>query len=131
MQTKFFSKINLSKGYWQITIQEDDIAKTAFVTADGSCEFLEMTFGMINLGAKLKRVMKKLTEGLDDVDFYWDDILVHTCMWKEHIRAIRELFSRLVKGWVNYQTYEVPIRSKQCGFSWPSIGARNDWSTSG
>ena len=97
---KFFSKINLSMGYWQITIPEDDIVKTAFVTPDGSCEFLKMTFGRINLGVKLKRVMKKLTEGLDDVDFYWDDILVHTCMSKEHIRAIREFFPRLVKGWV-------------------------------
>ena len=44
---KFFSKIDLSKGYWQITIPEEDIPKTAFVTPDGSYEFLKMPFGMI------------------------------------------------------------------------------------
>ena len=33
---KFYSKIDLSKGYWQITIPEEDIQKTAFVTPDGS-----------------------------------------------------------------------------------------------
>ena len=32
------------------------------------------------------------------VDFYWDDILVHTRTWEEHIRALRELFSRLVQA---------------------------------
>ena len=45
---KLFTKIDLSKGYWQITIVEEDIPKTAFVTTDGSYEFLKMPFGMIN-----------------------------------------------------------------------------------
>ena len=31
---KFFTKIDLSKGYWQITIPEEDIPKAAFVTPD-------------------------------------------------------------------------------------------------
>ena len=56
---KFFTKIDLSKGYWQITIPEEDIPKTAFVTPDGSYEFLKMPFGMINSAATLKRAMKK------------------------------------------------------------------------
>ena len=62
---KFFTKINLSKGYWQITIPKEDIPKTAFVTPDGSYEFLKLPFGMINSAATLKRAMKKLIEDLD------------------------------------------------------------------
>ena len=95
---KFYSKIDLSKGYWQITIPEEDIQRTAFVTPDGSYEFLKMPFGMIKSAATLKRAMKKLLEDLANVDFYWDDILVHTRTWEEHIRALRELFSRLVQA---------------------------------
>ena len=95
---KFFSKIDFSKGYWQISIPEEEIPKTAFVTPDGSYEFLKMPFGMINSAATLKRAMKKLIEDLDDVDFYWDDILVHTRTWEEHIRVLRELFSLLVQA---------------------------------
>ena len=66
---KFYSKIDLRKGYWQITIPED-IQKTAFVTPDGLYEFLKMPLGMINSAATLKRAMKKLLEDLVDVDFY-------------------------------------------------------------
>ena len=94
---KFFTKIDLSKGYWQITIPEEDIPKTAFVTPDSSYEFLKMPFGMINSAATLKRAMKKLIKDLDNVDFYWDDILVHTRTWQEHIKALRELFARLMQ----------------------------------
>ena len=94
----FYSKIDLSKGYWQITIPEEDIQKMAFATLDGSYEFLKMPFGIINSAATLKRAMKKLLEDLVHVDFYWDDILVHTRTWEEHIRALRELFWRLVQA---------------------------------
>ena len=93
---KYFTRIDLSKGYWQISIPEEDIPKTAFVTPDGSYEFLKMPFGMINSAATLKRAIKKLLRGLDNVEFYWDDILVHTRTWEEHIKALRELFRRLL-----------------------------------
>ena len=33
-KSKFFSKIDLSKGYWQIPIAEEDVFKTAFVTSN-------------------------------------------------------------------------------------------------
>ena len=46
-----------------------------------------MAFGMINSAATLKSAMKKLIEDLDDVDFYWDDILVQTRTWEERIRV--------------------------------------------
>ena len=93
---KYFTRIDLSKGYWQISIPEDDIPKAAFVTPDGSYEFLKMPFGMINSAATLKRAMKKLLHGLDNVEFYWDDILVHTRTWEEHIKVLQELFTRLL-----------------------------------
>ena len=40
----YYSKIDLSKGYWQVPVAEADIAKTAFITPDGSYEFLKMPF---------------------------------------------------------------------------------------
>ena len=38
-KAKYFTKIDLSKGYWQIPVSPKDIAKTAFVTPDGAYEF--------------------------------------------------------------------------------------------
>ena len=34
-KSKYFSKLDLSKGYWQIPVAKEDVYKTAFVTPDG------------------------------------------------------------------------------------------------
>ena len=36
---QYYSTKDLSKGYWQIPVAEEDIHKTAFVTPDGCHEF--------------------------------------------------------------------------------------------
>ena len=79
------------------------------MTPGGSYEFLRMPFGMINLAATLKRAMKKLLHGVDNVEFYWDDILVHTRTWEEHIKVLRELFTRLLAAGMT-------IRQTKCLF---------------
>ena len=50
---KYLSKIDVTKGYWQIPVAPEDVYKTAFVTPDGQYEFLQMPFGMVNSGATL------------------------------------------------------------------------------
>ena len=52
-QCQFFTKIDLSKGYWQIPVSDEDIHKTGFVTGEGCYEFLRMPFGIKNSGATL------------------------------------------------------------------------------
>nr|KAG5695895.1 hypothetical protein BaRGS_017333 [Batillaria attramentaria] len=74
-EDRFFSKIDMSRGYWQIKVAEKDIPKTAFITPDGQWEFLKMPFGMVNSAATLKRGLKKILGDMEHVVFYWDDIL--------------------------------------------------------
>ncbi|GFO04002.1 Zinc finger protein [Plakobranchus ocellatus] len=92
---QYFSKIDLSKSYWQILVRKLDIPKTVFVTMDCHYEFLRMPFGMINSGATLTRAVKKLLRGMDNVVDYIDDLLIHTEIWEAHVKTLSELFKRL------------------------------------
>ncbi|GFO17316.1 Zinc finger protein [Plakobranchus ocellatus] len=83
---QYFSKIDLSKGYWQIPVRKEDIPKTAFVTMDCHYEFLRMPFGMMKSGATLTRAVKKLLCGMDNVVDYIDDLLIHTETWEAHVK---------------------------------------------
>ena len=41
---KYFTKIDLSKGYWQISMATEDIPKTAFVLHNAKCEFVALLY---------------------------------------------------------------------------------------
>ena len=111
---QFFSKIDLSKGYWQIAVAEEDVPKTAFVTGDGCYEFLRTPFGMKNSGATLVRGMKKLLQGLPHVESYIDDLIVYTEDWDTHLRVLDELLRRL-------QQAHLVVRPTKCLFGTKSI----------
>ena len=82
---KFFTTRDLIKIYWQIPVAEDDVHKTAFITNEGAYEFLKMPFGMINSSATFVRATRELFRNLKNVDYYIDDVVVHTETWDEHV----------------------------------------------
>ena len=94
-QSRYFSKIDLSKGYWQIMVAKEDVPKTAFVTPDRCYKFLRMPFGMKNSGATLVCEMRQLLLGMDHISSYIDDLIVYTKDWESHLQALEELLGHL------------------------------------
>ena len=94
---KVFSKIDLSKGYWQIKMADEDKPKTAFTTPQGQFQWKVMPFGLKNAGAIFSRMMRKLLLPIDPelVSNFMDDILIATSSWEEHLTVLQQLFDRL------------------------------------
>ena len=111
---RYYSTINLSKGYWQIPIAEKDIHKTAFVTPDGCYEFLSMPFGMKNSGATLVRGMRKLLQDMDNFECYKDDLIVYTKDWATHLQVLDKPLKKLRQA-------GLVIRSFKCVFGSKSV----------
>ena len=74
-KSNYFSKIDLSEGFWQIPMAEEDVKKMTFFTSDGNYEFILMPFGMKNSGATLVRGLRMLISDLRNVDSYIDDLI--------------------------------------------------------
>ena len=93
---KYFTKLDLAKGYWQIPVAVKDRDKTAFVTTEGGLfQFTVLPFGLVNAPAVFSRMMRKLLDGLDHVVNYIDDILIFTNTFEEHIELVDKVLCRL------------------------------------
>ena len=92
---KYYTKIDMAKGYWQISVASEDQSKTVFSTPDqGNFHFTKMRFELVNSAATFTRMKRKLLKGLD-VDSHIDDLLIHTPPWEGHLEALRSLLQRL------------------------------------
>ncbi len=94
---RYFSKLDLSKGYWQIPLTAESKEKTAFTTPKGLYQFTVMCFGLVTAPAVFSRMMRKLLDNMQDVDNFIDDIMLFSNTWGEHLRTLKELCTRLRK----------------------------------
>ena len=114
---KYLSKIDLTKGYWQIPVAPEDVHKTAFVTPDGQYEFTRMPFGMVNSGATLVRGL-----GMPGVGSYIDDIVIYSDSWEDHIKTLKELFSRLRKARITARPTKCLLGASRMEFLGHQVG---------
>ena len=95
-KSRVISKINLTKGYYQVPMHPEDIEKTAFICHEGKYEFLRMPFGVRNAPAVFQELMQKLFRGCQSFcSPYMDDLVIYSESWGEHVHHVRRVLTCL------------------------------------
>jgi hypothetical protein len=115
-RARFFTKLDLRSGYHQVRMFPADIDKTAFRTHDGLYEFLVMPFGLCNAPTTFQALMNDVLRPFlcCFVLVFFDDILISSASWAEHLGHVRAVFSVL-------QQHQLFVKQSKCAFGVESI----------
>ncbi|XP_054805380.1 uncharacterized protein LOC129308324 [Prosopis cineraria] len=111
-KARYFSKLDLRSGYYQVRIAAGDEPKTTCVTRYGAFKFLVIPFGLTNAPAMFCTLMNKLFHPYLDqfVVVYLDDIVVYSNTLKEHAQHLKKVFQVL-------SDHELYIKLEKCSFA--------------
>ena len=118
--SRFFTTLDLDSGFWQVKVDDDSHAKTAFITHRGLFEFHVMPFGLTNAPAIFQRLMQRVLDGVNPedgqsfADVYIDDVLVFSQTADDHVEHLRMVLDRLRKAGLK-------LKPKKCHFVRQSI----------
>ena len=94
----FISKLDLLKGYWQVSLTPRAREASAFVTRDGLYECEVMPFGMKNAASTFQTLMTIILGGIRGCTMYIDDIVIYSRTWEKHLRILERVFQAIQKA---------------------------------
>uniref|UniRef100_A0A0G4HTJ4 Reverse transcriptase domain-containing protein n=1 Tax=Chromera velia CCMP2878 TaxID=1169474 RepID=A0A0G4HTJ4_9ALVE len=126
-----FTVLDVSSGFWQIGMREQDKEKTAFVTPFGLYQFKVMAQRLINAPATFQRAMQLVLSGLprELALVYIDDLIVFSKDFDSHLENLRTLLGRVQKCGLKLKVEKAQfalLEVKYLGFLLSADGIRPD-----
>ena len=90
--SKYVTKFDLLKGFWQVPLTDRAREVSAFATPNGLYQYKVVPFGMKNSPATFQQLVN------NSCDAYIDDIIIYSDSWSDHLQRIMKFFDRLSKA---------------------------------
>ena len=114
-RAKVMSKLDLSKGFYQVEVDSRSQEKTAFVCPFGKFEFLRMPFGLKNAPALFQRCMESVLHSCYAFSApYIDDVLIFSDDPGSHADHLKLVLQELAKAGMT-------VKESKCKFGMSKV----------
>ena len=119
-----FSKFDAHSGFHQMKMSKKSIPYTAFVVPFGCYAYTRMSMGLRNAPSSFQSGMNEMTEGLDFVLVYLDDVNGYSKqvpgktsddLWEDHL-------NKLEKNFIRCQSTNLKLKGSKCQIGATDIG---------
>ena len=91
---KYFSKIDCTRGFWQLKLDEESSKLCTFNTPFGRYRYLRLPFGVSCAPEIYHRTIHQLFENIPNVDTSMDDIIIWGSTQEEHDASVRRVLDK-------------------------------------
>ena len=111
---RFFTTLDLTKGYWQIPLSPESKEKTAFPTPYGLYQFVTLPFGLFGAPATFQRLMDRvLRPHAAFAAAYLDDVIIHSDTWAEHVQRVAAVLESLRQAGLTANPRKCAVRRRE------------------
>ena len=113
---RVFSVIHMSKGFWQMVLDERSLYLTTFQTPFGRYRFLRMCFGICSAPEIFMLKIVQMFGDIEGVVPYFDDLIICAATEVEHDRIMHKVLVR-AKGYnVRFNPQKLQFKQKKVKF---------------
>ena len=120
----YLTTLDLTRGYWQVPVEERSRAKTAFTTLRGLFQFRVMPFGLHGAPATFQRLMDGLIRGQESfAAAYLDDLIIFSSSLEEHLAHVRTVLERIQNAGLTVKMKKCQFAMAQCSYLGHLVGS--------
>jgi transposase InsO family protein len=112
--TEYFTELDICKAYYQVELDVESRPFTAFPTHRGLMQWTRLPFGLNTACQTYARLMRRVLLGVKNTTFYFDNILIFTRTWSEHLETVNEVLDRL-------RQHGLTVKPSKCNIGFNSI----------
>ncbi len=111
-----FSHLDASSGYWQMPLDEQSSRLTTFITPFGRYRFTRVPFGITSASEIYQREMNRILNGIQGVEVYQDDVMIHSKDEKDHDEILKRVLKRIEESGLKLNKSKCKFKQKSITF---------------
>ena len=120
---KYITTLDLTKGFYQVPLDSEAKAKSAFITPFGQYSYNVMPFGMMNASATFQRLVDTVLKDCSEYcRQYIDDVAIFSNTWEDHLKHVDTVLTKIEESGLTIKPSKCKIAYSEVTYLGHTVG---------